>query len=97
MSLEEGTIPQAWKIANIIPIYKKGLHSNPLNYRPVSLTSVCSKTMERLIAKELMNYLEINNILSKYQFGFRPSRSVLDLHLLMYDFITLEYDKGNIV
>ena len=47
-SIEEGRVPQKWKRANIVvPIYKGGKKTEPLNYRPVSLTSVVGKICER--------------------------------------------------
>ena len=51
-SLNEGIVPDAWKTANVIPIYKKGDKSDPLNYRPVSLTSSPCKMMESIIKKK---------------------------------------------
>ena len=42
-SLNQGQLPQDWKSANITPIYKKGNRTDPVNYRPISLTSICSK------------------------------------------------------
>ena len=48
-TLETGSIPKAWKTANVTALYKnKGGKSDPLNYRPVSLTSVPSKLCEKL-------------------------------------------------
>ena len=44
-SLQEGTVPNDWKLANIIPLHNKGSKSSPKNYRPSSLTSVASKLM----------------------------------------------------
>ena len=46
-SLEQGKLPDIRKSANITPIFKKGNKNNPLNYRPVSLTSVICKLLER--------------------------------------------------
>lgn len=40
-SLEEGQLPQSWKEANVLPIFKKGSRSRVSNYRPISLTSDC--------------------------------------------------------
>ena len=45
-SYQTGILPNDWLTANIVPVYKKGDKSNPVNYRPISLTSVCCKTME---------------------------------------------------
>ena len=42
-SLIEGCVPEEWKRANIVPIHKSGKKTEPLNYRPVSLTSVVGK------------------------------------------------------
>ena len=49
LSLEEGTVPSAWKEANITPLFKKGSRNKPEHYRPVSLTSVVCKFLETLI------------------------------------------------
>ena len=96
-SLTTMSVPQSWKISNIVPIYKKGSHSDPLNYRPISLTSVCSKTMERILSSSIHQYLDDNNILSSAQFGFRPGRSVQEQLILTYDYVTSEYDLGRVV
>ena len=48
-SMEEGLVPEDWKIANVTPIFKKGQKSSPANYRPISLTSVVGKVMEKVI------------------------------------------------
>ena len=76
-SLDTGKLPNIWKTANVSPIYKKGRKTDPLNYRPISLTSVPCKVMERIIGKEIMRHLENNKLLSKHQHGFRSKRSCL--------------------
>jgi hypothetical protein len=48
-SLERGKVPDDWKTAHVTPIFKKGDKSKPSNYRPVSLTSTCCKTLEHII------------------------------------------------
>ena len=48
-SLETGEVPVEWKRAEVVPIYKSGSKEEPLNYRPVSLTSVVCKICERVI------------------------------------------------
>ena len=57
------------------PIHNKGYKSNIENYRPISQISNITKAFEKIIKKELVNYLENNNLLSCTQFGFRPGES----------------------
>ena len=96
-SMEEGSVPQAWKHSIIIPIFKKGHRFEPLNYRPVSLTPVCCKVMEHIIADHLLSYLGDNSLLSDHQFGFRHGRSTMEQLLLVYDEISASVDSGSIV
>ena len=74
-SLESGTIPNDWCNANVTPLFKKGEHYKAANYRPVSLTSICSKLMEHVIASQLRGHLNTNNILYDLQHGFQDKRS----------------------
>ena len=53
-SLQQATFPEEWKKANVVPTFKKGDHSAASNYRPVSLTSIASKVMERIISSPVM-------------------------------------------
>ena len=48
-SIQQGSMPDEWKTANIIPIFKKGDRTDTGNYRPISLTSICSKLLEHII------------------------------------------------
>ena len=57
ISFEEGIFPDMWKIANVIPIYKKGDKSQPSNYRPVALLSCIGKLQERIVFKNMYNFL----------------------------------------
>jgi len=70
-----GIVPDQLKIAKIIPIYKKGDHSSACNYRPISLLSVFDKLLEQIMYNRLNSFLNVNNILYRYQFslliGFR--------------------------
>ena len=76
-TLVNGCIPNEWKRAEVRPIFKKGDKSNPGNYRPVSLTSVVCKIMEKFIKNSLNQHLIENNILSKEQFGFVAGRNTV--------------------
>lgn len=71
--------PENWKLATIIPIAKPGKDaSNPENYRPIALTSCLCKTLERMVNRRLVWYLEINNIISKNQCGYQKDRGCID-------------------
>ena len=52
-SLDTGQVPEDWRIANVVPLFKKGSRDNPGNYRPVSLTSVVGKLLERILRQEV--------------------------------------------
>ena len=95
-SLTERRLPIGWKKSFVIPIFKKGPRSNPLNYRPISLTSVVCKTMERIVCSQLRHYLECNSLLSSEQFGFRAGRSTMDQLLLAYHFVSKNTDLGGV-
>ena len=75
LALEEGVVPLEWKEANIIPLFKKGSRSKSENYRPVSLTSVICKLLERLIKDHLVDFLVKNNLINPSQHGFLKARS----------------------
>ena len=74
-SLQQGEVPDDWKQANVAPIFKKGDRSTAANYRPISLTSVCSKILEHIIHSQIMRHLDIHQIQSDQQHGFRKKRS----------------------
>ena len=75
-SMDTGCLPTDWKSANVTPILKGGNKHLPINYRPVSLTSLIVKTMERLIQK-MVAFLEGHKKLNSAQHGFRAKHSCL--------------------
>ena len=62
-------------MANITPVFKKGNRSCPVNYRMISLTSICCKTLEHIIFHSIMEHLQNNNVLIENQHGFRADHS----------------------
>ena len=74
-SLNQGKVPEDWKKANIVPLFKKGDKHKAENYRPVSLTSVTCKLLEHIIYSNIMGHLEKHDILNNIQHGFRQKRS----------------------
>ena len=83
-SLREGKVPKEWKRANIVPIYKSGNKVEPLNYRPVSLTSIVGKLCEIIIKERWVNYLVKEKIITKKQFGLKKGRSCVTNLLSFY-------------
>lgn len=75
-SFDEGRLPDDWKSANIIPIFKgKGKTCDPSNYRPISLTSVTGKVMEKVLKNAISKFLARHGILSRSQHGFMRGKS----------------------
>ena len=74
-SINTGIVPVQWKKAIVSPIFKKGDKHQAANYRPVSLTAVCCKLCEHIIAKSIMEHFEGNGLLCDNQHGFRKMRS----------------------
>jgi hypothetical protein len=88
-ALAEGILPTKWTIANITPLYKnKGNKLTPVNYRPISITSILCKVNEKLISRLLLRHLAVNNLLSNRQHGFVPGKSCISNLLESVDLIT---------
>ena len=93
-SLVSGTLPSEWKMAYVTPIFKKGNKSSVNNYRPVSLTCVVCKLMEKIVRKHIMEHFVNNNLISKHQHGFVPRRSCITQLLEVLDSWTETLDEG---
>ncbi len=74
-SLRCGVFPDMLKSAKIRPIHKAESRKLLTNYRPISILSPISKILERIVFNQLITFLSANNILYKYQFGFRKNHS----------------------
>ena len=92
-----GIQPAAWKVANVVPVFKKGSKSIPKNYRPISLLSIISKCMESIINRSISNFLERNAILSPTQFGFRAGLGTVDLLLALHHEWSRNTNQGGLV
>ena len=82
-SLENGKFPNCLKLANITPVFKKGPRTSKNNYRPVSILPIFSKIFERLLSRQLSEFFD--NILSKFQCGFRKGYGTQHCLLLMLE------------
>lgn len=93
-SLRTGQLPSDWKKGRITPVHKKGSKLDVNNYRPISLTSIPCKILEKEIRKHITNHLEKNNILSQHQYGFRSRRSCITNLLTAIDAWSANLDKN---
>ncbi|CAF1155240.1 unnamed protein product, partial [Brachionus calyciflorus] len=90
-----GLLPAHWKKANVSPLHKNGPRVIVSNYRPVSLTSIVGKVMEKIIRDELMIYLVMNKLINEKQHGFMQGKSCNTNLLEFIDRVTYELEKGN--
>ena len=93
-SFEQGMIPASWKKAVVIPLFKKGDSSSVVNYRPVSLCSVICKIMESIINSKIIDFLNVQQVLSDKQFGFRKNKSCTQQLLSCRNVKTSQLDQG---
>jgi hypothetical protein len=95
-SIETSKIPDLWKHANVVPVYKgKGDKFDFNNYRPISLTSNIGKILETLIHKCITFHCEQNNLINKAQHGFRQKHSTTTNLLELLNEITLDVNNGH--
>ena len=107
ISINTGELPSNWKDAIITPIFKKGDKSEPGNYRPVSLTSIFCKVIERIIITQIIEHIKENGHVCKEQHGFTTGRSVTTnilealniwtealMHQIPIDILYLDYRKA---
>ena len=86
-------IPNDWKTANVVPIYKKGSKNSVENYRPISLTSLIMKIYEKVIAAELLK--RVNSKINSRQHGFLPLKSCESQLLPFVDQLARSLNKSS--
>jgi hypothetical protein len=67
-------------LLNVIPVHKSGNKCDPLNYRPISITSAVCKALEKIISGCILEFLRITNQIDDNQHGFLPRRSCNTMH-----------------
>ena len=91
--ITEGRFPEDLKKACVTPLFKKGNPEDPLNYRPISVTSTLSKIFEKAFSSQITSFLEREQLLSASQFGYRKQISTIDAILKGTEQIRLELNK----
>ena len=86
----------AWKLAEVISLYKnRGSHSDPSNYRPISLLPAIGKVMDDIQSSRLLSFLVTNKLISPHQFGFVPRSSTVHQLVYIIDKWTRTRDTGS--
>ena len=96
-SIQTGTFPSKMKHARINPVHKSGSINSAENYRPISILPIFSKIFEKLINKQIMNYLETNKLLEQNQYGFRSNRGTADVLTEFTNNTLTAFNNGNSV
>lgn len=94
LSLDTGKVPDDWREASIVPIFKKGERHLASNYRPVSLTSISCKLLEHIVHSQIMDHYDSNHILADQQHGFRARRSCESQLLITVDEVAKSLAHG---
>ena len=95
-SFRYNTFPERWKKAIIIAIPKITTPIEPTDYRPISLLSVLSKILEKLVAKQMIQYLNLHNLFDEKQSAYRKGHSTGTALLEISDHIFNALDSNQI-
>ena len=96
-SMQSGVVPMDWRTANVVPIYKSGPKGEPVNYRPISLTSVVVRVMERILKIKMLLHLKENRLINPSQHGFLPKKSTSTNLNAYLEYMTKKLDEGQAV
>ena len=91
-SYNSGHIPEEWKLANVVPIFKKGDKSNVENYRPISLTCLVMKVFERIVKEKLLSLTA--HLLDPRQHGFLEQKSCTTNMVVYCDSLALSLNDN---
>lgn len=94
LSIKSEVFPTDMKLAKVRPLYKKKSKLDAGNYRPVSMLSIISKILENSVSVQLNKYVTDNNILYKFQSGFRGSFSTDTCLIYLQDHIKKQISSG---
>ncbi|KAF2355896.1 Reverse transcriptase domain [Trinorchestia longiramus] len=95
-SIATNKFPDQWKYSIIKPLHKAGDINTTSNYRPISLLSVLSKILEKVISNQLYTHLDKSNLLHQNQYAYRKHTSTQDALLNSTEKIYRDMDKKNV-
>lgn len=91
--LQNGVFPSEWKMANIIPIPKNKNPKECKDYRPVSILCVLGKALEKIVHKQVTDFLSQCDLFTSHQSGFRKGHSTVSALVKITDDIRKAIDK----
>ena len=94
-SLESSELPDEWKKGKITALFKKGSKKVASNYRPVSLTSIVCKCLEKIVRERIISFMKNEKLFSNRQYGFISGRSIQLQLLEVLDKWTEALDEGH--
>ena len=94
LSIQQSTFPANFKIAKVVPLFKKDDKLDPKNYRPVAILPIFSKILERVIYLQVTEYFELNGLLHPNHHGYRSNHNTTTALLQMYDSWVEASDRG---
>ena len=92
ITINKNEFPSFLKLADVIPVFKKGSKNSKHNYRPISILKNISKVFERVMFKQIGDFME--NYFSKFQCGFRKSYSTQQCLIALIEKCKAATDKG---
>ena len=87
-----GNFPKIWNESYLVLLHKKGDKFDPANYRGISISSNLGKLFNKIIYKRLLSFININNLISKNQIGFKEKSRTSD-HIFTLKTITDHYKQ----
>jgi hypothetical protein len=97
LSFNTGVFPSQWKTSVIIPRHKGGPIDEVKSYRPINHTPIVSRTLERIVKKFLIEYIEKNQLIGSSQHGFLSKRSCMTCHVDFLNKVTSATDSGDAI
>jgi Reverse transcriptase (RNA-dependent DNA polymerase) len=95
LSIMSGVLPSRFKSSRVVPIFKQGDPTLCDNYRPVALVSTFSKILEKMVATDFFNHLDLNNLLYEHQYGFQRCKNTGHNLIQVVNYIGKALNEGN--
>jgi hypothetical protein len=95
LSIDLGVFPEKFKQSRVVTIFKCGDPKICDNYRPIALVNTFSKILEKMVAVDLYNHLDLNNLIYKHQYGFQRNKSTEHNLIHLTNFVGQAINEGN--